>query len=128
MNKKLLIMTLGMLLSAAHPAAYALGISEIKLNSSLNQSLDATVEVLSATLEELNSLNVSVSRLSGQAAGLYHWPEVQIELVRVDDGKSYLRLTSKNSIREPVLNFLLELKWATGHLKREYSLLINPHL
>lgn len=128
MNKKLLSVTLGMLLTAAHPAGYALGISEIKLNSSLNQSLDATVEILSATLEELNSLNVSVSRLSGQAAGLSNWPEVQIELVRVDDGKSYLKLTSKSSVREPVLNFLLELKWATGHIKREYSLLINPQL
>ena len=128
MNKKLLIMTLGMLLSAAHPAAYALGISEIKLNSSLNQSLDATVEILSATLEELNSLNVSVSRLSGEAAGMEQWPGVKIELVRVDDGKSYLKLTSEDSVREPVLNFLLELEWASGHIKREYSLLINPQL
>lgn len=128
MNKKLLIMIFGMLLFAAHPAAYALGVSEIKLNSSLNQSLDATVDILSATLEELNSLNVFVSRLSGQTAGMYHWPELKIELVRVEDGKSYLKLTSKDSVREPVLNFLLELKWATGHIKREYSLLINPQL
>ncbi|OGT65954.1 MAG: hypothetical protein A3I13_06055 [Gammaproteobacteria bacterium RIFCSPLOWO2_02_FULL_47_50] len=128
MNKKLLIIIFGMLLFAVHPAAYALGVSEIKLNSSLNQSLDATVDILSATLEELNSLNVSVSRLSGQTAGMYHWPELKIELVRVEDGKSYLKLTSKDSVREPVLNFLLELKWATGHIKREYSLLINPQL
>jgi len=128
MNKKLLIMTLGVLLFAAHPAAYALGVSEIKLNSSLNQSLEATVEILFATLEELNSLNVSVSRLSGGTAGMQHWPEVKIELVRVDAGKSYLKLTSKDSVREPVLNLLLELHWATGHIKREYSLLINPQL
>ena len=128
MNKKLLIVSLGMLLSAAHPAAYALGLAEIKLNSSLNQPLDATVEVISATLEELNSLNVSVSRLAGQTSGSYHWPEVKTELVRVENGKSYLRLTSKDSVHEPVLNFLLELKWATGHLMREYSLLINPQL
>lgn len=128
MNKKLLIMIFGLFLFAAHPAAYALGVSEIKLNSSLNQSLDATVDILSATLEELNSLNVFVSRLSGQTAGMYHWPELKIELVRVEDGKSYLKLTSKDSVREPVLNFLLELKWATGHIKREYSLLINPQL
>ena len=128
MNKKLLIMILGMLLLAVHPAAYALGISEIKLNSSLNQSLDATVEILSATLEELNSLNVTVSRLSEGNAGMQHWPEVKVELVRVDNGKSYLKLTSKDSVREPVLKFLLELHWATGHIKREYSLLINPQL
>ena len=128
MNKKLLIVTLGVLLTAAHPAVYALAISDIKLNSSLNQSLDATVDILSATLEELNSLNVSVSRLPGQTAGSYQWPDVKVELVRVGDGKSYLKITSKSSVREPVLKFLLELEWATGHIKREYSLLINPQL
>jgi len=128
MNKKLSILTLGVLLITAHPAAFALAISDVRLNSSLNQSLDATVEILSATIEELNSLSVSVSRLSGQTVGLQRWPNVQVELVRVDDGKSYLKITSKESVREPVLNILLELKWATGHIKREYSLLINPQL
>jgi pilus assembly protein FimV len=128
MNKKLLIVILGMLLSSVHPAAHALAISEIKLNSSLNQSLDATVEILSATIEELDSLNVSVSRMQEQGGVLYKWPGVKVELVRVEKGKSYLKLTSKESVREPVLNFLLELKWSTGQIKREYSLLVNPQL
>lgn len=128
MNKKLLNLTLVVLLITAHPAAFALAISDIRLNSSLNQSLDATVEILVATVEELNSLNVSVSRVSGQTIGLQQWPNVQVELVRVDGGKSFLKITSKESVREPVLNILLELKWATGHIKREYSLLINPQL
>jgi pilus assembly protein FimV len=128
MNKKLLITTLGVLLTTAQPAAYALAISDIKLNSSLNQTLEATVEIISATIEELNSLSISVSRLPGKTPSLHQWPGVKVELVRVDGGKSYLKITSKESVREPVLNFLLELDWATGHIKREYSLLINPQL
>lgn len=115
-------------MSSVHPAAHALAISEIKLNSSLNQSLDATIEIQSATIEELDSLNVSISRMQEQGGVLYKWPGIKVELVRVDKGKSYLKLTSRDSVREPVLNFLLELKWSTGQIKREYSLLVNPQL
>lgn len=128
MNKKLLLVIFGVLLSSVHPAAHALAISEIKLNSSLNQTLDATVEISTATLDELDSLNVSVSRLQGQSGGMYKWPTVKVELVRVEKGKSYLKLTSKDAVREPVLNFLLELKWSTGRILREYSVLVNPQL
>lgn len=128
MNKKLLLVILWLLLSSVHPAAHALAISEIKLNSSLNQSLDATVEILSATVEELDSLSVSVSRLQEQSRGLYKWPGIKVELVRVEKGKSYLKLTSNDYVREPVLKFLLELKWSTGQIKREYSVLVNPQL
>ena len=127
MNKQLLAVIIGMLLVAVHPAAQALALSEVRLNSSLNQPLDATVELLSAKLEELDSLNISISRLPGQPVGISQWPKVKVELVRVENGKSYLKITSKDTVREPVLNFLLELDWSTGHIKREYSLLLNPH-
>ncbi len=125
MNKNLLLVTLAMSLLAIHPAAQALAVSEIMLNSSLNQPLDARVDILSAKPDELDSLNVSLVRLSGSSA---RWPGVKAELVRVENGKSYLKITSKENVREPVLTFLLELDWSTGKIKREYSLLINPQL
>ena len=126
MNKILLTVTTTLLLLAIQPVAYALALSEIKLNSTLNQTLDAIVEIRSATPQELDSLNISVARLSGQGTGHYKWPGIKAELVRVENGKSYLKITSKESVREPILNFLLELDWATGRVKREYSLLVNP--
>ena len=54
------------------------------------------------------------------------WPGVKVELVRPEQGNSYLKLTSEETIREPVLEFLLELSWSKGRIKREYELLINP--
>ena len=124
MNKILSAVVISILLMVVHPAAHALALSDIQLNSSLNQPLDATVELRSATPQELDSLNLAVSRM--QETGAYKWPGVKVKLVRVEQGKSYLKLTSKETVREPVLNFLLELDWSTGRLKREYSLLINP--
>lgn len=126
MNKILSAIVVTIFLLVVHPAAYALAISDVQLNSALNQTLDATVEILSATPQELDSLNMSVSRLTGKSAGDYYWPGIKVELVRPEKGKSYLKITSKEAVREPILKFLLELDWATGRIKREYSLLINP--
>ena len=125
MNKLILAVTLTLSLLAVQPAAYALALSKLQLNSALNHNLDATIEIRSANAQELDSLNIAVSRLSNQSTG-YHWPNIKVELVRPENGKSYLKLTSEEVVREPVLNFLLELDWSTGRYKREYSLLINP--
>ena len=125
MNKLILAVTLTISLLVAQSAAHALALAELQLNSVLNHTLDATIEILSANAQELDSLNISISQLSEQAAH-YKWPKVKVELVRPETGKNYLRLTSEDAVQEPVLNFLLELDWSTGHFKREYSLLINP--
>lgn len=127
MNKIILTVLTSLSLLVFFPSAHALALSEIKLNSSLNQELDAIIEIRAATPQELDSLNIYVSRLTDDdSVGLYNWPNIKVELVRVEKGKSFLKLTSKETVREPVLNFLLELNWATGRIIREYSLLINP--
>jgi len=127
MNKLILTVTLTLSLLVAQSAAHALALAEIQLNSSLNHTLDATIEIVSANVQELDSLNVAVTQFSDQTAGHYKWPKIKVELIRPETGKSYLKLTSEDAVREPVLNFLLELDWSTGRIKREYSLLINPN-
>lgn len=44
----------------------------------------------------------------------------------VDDNTGcYIKITSKEIIREPVVTFTLELIWPAGRLQCEYSLLID---
>ena len=124
MQKNILVMTIFFIMTIFHPMVYALAMAEIKLNSSLNQSLDAVID-LSAANDELESLNVSVSRLARDTSGLQRWPGIMVRLVREENGRNYIKITSKDPIREPVLNFLLELDWSKGRIKREYSLLID---
>lgn len=125
MNKLILAVILTISLLVAQPAAYALALAELQLNSALNHNLDAIIEIRSANAQELDSLNITISQLTEQKIHS-NWPNVKVELVRPETGKSYLKLTSEEVVREPVLNFLLELDWSTGRFKREYSLLINP--
>lgn len=108
-----------------HPFVHALAMSEIELKSSLNQPLNAIIN-LTARTDELDSLNISVSRMTDESGALQHWPGIKARLIREEGGKSYLSITSDDVIREPVLNFLLELNWSQGRILREFSLLIDP--
>src|SRR5690606_5450197 len=44
------------------------------------------------------------------------------------DGKSVIRVSSTKPVREPYLNFLIEVLWPSGRLLREYTLLLDPPL
>jgi pilus assembly protein FimV len=131
MTKKIIFSSIVTALLVLMPQSdsYALALSEIKINSSLNQPLNATIELFSATPAELDSLNTLISRSKSESTGSGgqgHWPKLKVELVRMEKGNSYLKITSKENMREPILKFLLELGWSTGRIQREYSLLLNP--
>ena len=126
MTNKLTYLTAALLLLLVQSSAHALALSEVKTNSYLNQTLNATIELLTATSAELDSLNVFISTIKNDTNKQGHWPQVTVELVRMEHGHSYLKITSKDNVREALLNFLLELNWSTGRLQREYTLLLNP--
>ncbi len=126
MKEKFLIICLFLGGMVTSQQSYALALAEIQVNSSLNQQLDATIRLDSATVQDLDSLNVSISRTSSNIDSAYKWPKVKVVLVRPEKGTSYLKLSSEDSVREPILNFVVELQWSTGRILREYSLLMNP--
>lgn len=127
MTKKTLYLTVALpLLLLAQSNAHALAVSGVKLNSYLNQTLNATIELQSATAAELDSLNIFISKIKSENTAQFSWPQIKVELVRMQKGNSYLKITSLDNVREPVLDFLLELNWSTGRLQRKYTLLLNP--
>src|SRR5690606_28111160 len=42
------------------------------------------------------------------------------------NGRSYIRVTSSRPVREPYLNFLMEVRWPSGRVLREFTLLLDP--
>ena len=100
-------------------AVQALSLSEAELTSYLNQPLNARVMLGGISPAELASLQVGFV----QAGGAYI--SLTSELVDDATGK-YIRISSKQIIREPVVTFILELAWTGGRMQREYSLLLDP--
>jgi len=109
--------------------AYTLGLGEIEVSSALNQKLNANIELLSATPEDTETIIVKLaSRKEFSRAGLdrpYLLNDLRFKS-EVIDGVPHIIVTSSSPIREPFLNFLVEIDWPNGHLLREYTVLLDP--
>lgn len=124
MRKKLSTFLLVFVLAIPCQHVWALALSDIQLNSSLNQVLDARVLISGIEQEELGSLQINIDQ-STQAAADQSYVKLTPEIKENENGY-YISITSRDVIKEPVLSFSLELNWSKGHLIREYSLLIDP--
>ncbi|VEE15418.1 Tfp pilus assembly protein FimV-like protein [Ectopseudomonas mendocina] len=58
----------------------------------------------------------------------YFLTDLKFTPVLKPNGKSVIRVTSSKAVREPYLNFLVEVLWPNGRLLREYTLLLDPPL
>jgi len=50
---------------------------------------------------------------------------LRFKVVRVD-GHPAIRVTSDQPVREPFLNFIVEVDWRSGRILRQYTVLLNP--
>ena len=108
---------------------FTLGLGEIEVNSALNQTLNADIELLSATVEDTENLIIKLaSRKEFSRAGLdrpYSLNDLRFKAEEIN-GNPYIKVSSGSPIREPYLNFLVEIDWPNGHLLREYTVLLDP--
>ncbi len=123
-------MAMAMLGAFASSQVVALGLGEIELNSALNQPFNAEVELLSATDAELQELKVNLGSPDAFAKAGIDRPmflsKLKFDVTRKADGSAVIRVTSRDVVREPFLDFLLELSWSKGRLLREYTVLVDP--
>ena len=111
--------------------AWALGLGEIRLDSALNAPMRAQIELLSATPEELENLQVGLaSQETFERYGLdrpYYLQDLRFEIVKSGSSEgNYIRVSSSTPITEPFLTFLVEAMWSRGRLLREYTVLLDP--
>ncbi|WOG25841.1 FimV/HubP family polar landmark protein [Endozoicomonas sp. 8E] len=110
--------------------ANALGLGEVRLNSALNQPLDAEIELLQVRELTRNEILPNLaSRADFQRAGLdrpFSLTGLKFKTILREDGTGYIHVTSSQVVREPFLNFLLEVHWPSGRLLREYTMLLDP--
>ena len=129
MTAKSLKWTLAALIVGS-PAAMALGLGDIHLHSSLNAPLDADIDLIGATPDDLASLKAQVaSRETFQKNGL-DWPaflsSVTLKPMHTSDGRDILKVHSGVAITEPFVTLLVEINWARGQVSHEYTVLLDP--
>jgi pilus assembly protein FimV len=111
-------------------AALALGLGDIHLKSALNAPLDADIDVVGASAEDLSSLKAALaSRETFSRYGL-DYPAflsgITLASQQSADGRTVIHLHSTDAVNEPFATILVEATWARGHLVREYTVLLDP--
>lgn len=110
--------------------AFALGLGDIRLNSALNQPLNAEIELLSVQEGEAETIVVDLASYEDFARTGIDRPAVlmflKFKVEQRSNGDHYIHLTSREPIKEPYLDFLLDVNYRSGRLLREYTVLLDP--
>jgi pilus assembly protein FimV len=129
MTAKSLKWTLAALIVGS-PAAMALGLGDIHLHSSLNAPLDADIDLIGATPEDLANLKAQVAPREEFAKNGLDWPaflsSVTLNPMHTSDGRDIIKVHSAQAITEPFVTLLVEINWARGHVAHEYTVLLDP--
>lgn len=116
-------------LSSLSVLVQAQGLGEITLDSSLNEPLQAHIELLDVgSLDSSQIMVVLASPEEFELAGLDRstlLTSLQFAVEKQDDGRGRIVVTSASDINEPYLNFLISVTWPNGRALREYTLLLD---
>lgn len=121
------LVALGVLYSSA---VGALGLGELSLDSYLNEPFKAQVELLN--VGNLGEDQVRVQLASGadfKRAGIereYILTSLSFEIQLDESGSGVLFISTSQKVQEPYLNFIVEARWPTGRILREYTVLLDP--
>jgi FimV-like protein len=111
-------------------AVRALGLGDIRVDSALNEPLSAQIDIVGATRDELVELTAKVAnREMFQRYGADRPSFLATATFKVgldSQGRPVLNVRSAEAFTDPVINFLVDLRWGKGELIREYSLLLDP--
>ena len=128
MNKKAL--SLAVCIAISYPGAgLALGLGEIESVSNLNQPFKAKIDLLSVGDTNVGSLKVKVASPSVFSRVGIDRPNFLNGLrfrSSMENGKPVILVSSSQPIKEPFINFLLEVSWPKGQLLKEYTVLLDP--
>ncbi len=121
---------LGLALSSVLASnSHAVGLGEIITSSSLNQPLNASIELVDTSSGEVDGLEVTLAPTAVfDQVGISRSPALdKLEFIpTIENGVPTIKVTSLQPIQEPFLNFVIEVTWANGKLLREYTVLLDP--
>ncbi|WP_045211885.1 MULTISPECIES: FimV family protein [unclassified Pseudomonas] len=110
--------------------AGALELGDISSRAALGQNLSANIDLRGAA--DMSSEDVVVSLASAEdferlgvdrnvvTSGLKFTPDIG------RNGRGVIHVSSNRPIREPYVNFVLQVVWPQGRLVREFTLLLDP--
>ncbi len=129
MGQRIGLLILGLAGTLYAGGALALGLGDIELKSHLNQRLEAEIELLEVrdlSQEEILIGLGSVEDFERQGIErTYFLTDIEFYVDLDANGGPVVKLSSSRPVREPFLDFIIEARWPSGKLLREYTLLLD---
>jgi pilus assembly protein FimV len=111
-------------------AAYALGLGDIHLRSGLNQPLSAEIDLLSVEPDDVPTIVPSLASSEAFAQVGLDRPmallALEFTVEQRPNGTYFIKAVTQRPVRDPFLDFLLEVNWRSGRLLRDYTILLDP--
>ena len=118
------------LLLLAPGVATPLGLGNVEVSSALNEPLDAGIPLSGLQTGDTDGMRVSLgSAEQFKRAGIdrpFLLSLLRFEVEAGAGGVGRIRITTREPVAEPFLNFLIEVDWPRGRVVREYTLLLDP--
>jgi len=128
--RKLKIFLITLISLLASNVAFTLGVGGIDVKSSLSEPLNAEIKLFSVRPGEGENIRVQLATLKEFTTAGIDRPLIlsylKFKVVEKGDGNAYIKVYSERPIREPFLDFLVDVDWPSGRLLREYTLLLDP--
>ena len=113
-------------------SAQALTLTRPVVQSKQGEALRAEIDISEITLTEQVEFQASLASQEIYKAAKIELPtnngspvDIQVQLLRRDNGKPYLKVTSKQPLSGNSLDLLIDLRWATGRLLRDFNLSLD---
>ena len=110
-------------------SSWALGFGDITVASKLGDNFTASIPITDTADLEIEQIKVSNATteiyklLNVENSFIYQSFKLNVSNV---DGKLVLNITTTDSIREPYLNFVIQMKWPSGQINKEFKVFIDP--
>ena len=109
--------------------AQALGLGEITLHSQLDQPLNAEIRLRGMGDLDPDQIIVRLAPAADfERSGvdrLYSLTEMRFDVRPGKAGEGVVQIRTEQPVREPYLDFLIEVRWPSGRVLREYTVLLD---
>ncbi len=129
MSRKLtaVVFSLGCLHASS---SFALGLGDLQIDSFLNEPLKAKVDLLNTAGLHPDEIHIRLAnRQDFERMGVdraYFLTSIQFKVNIDPSGRGTITMTSEDPVLEPYLDFIVEARWPSGRLLREYTVLVDP--
>ncbi|MEE4292682.1 MAG: FimV/HubP family polar landmark protein [Xanthomonadales bacterium] len=111
------------------PAALALGLGDLTVESYLGQPLQARIELLTRENDDLASVTARLGSAEDYELIGASLDDIAVPVrfsVEDADGDAFLQASSRLPVTSPVVRLIVEVNWASGRMLREYTIFLDP--